>query len=97
MSYDGFGPNQGIHVEKDDALSYAMDACGIEPQKGENIMDKLILTVHRSSTITSNLVRLPDDAIEIVRQIQLESGLSASSIVAQILRWAQNRVEIKEI
>ena len=54
--------------------------------KGENIMDKLILTVHRSSTITSNLVRLPDDAIEIVRQIQLESGLSASSIVAQILR-----------
>ena len=44
-----------------------------------------------------NLVRLPDDAIEIVRQIQLESGLSASSIVAQILRWAQNRVEIKEI
>lgn len=33
MSYDGFGPNQGIHVEKDDALSYAMDACGIEPQK----------------------------------------------------------------
>lgn len=48
-------------------------------------MDKLILTVHRSSTITSNLVRLPDDAIEIVRQIQLESGLSASSIVAQIL------------
>ena len=60
-------------------------------------MDKLILTVQRSSTITSNLVRLPDDAIEIVRQIQLESGLSASSIVAQILRWAQNRVEIKEI
>lgn len=60
-------------------------------------MDKLILTVHRSSTITSNLVRFPDDAIEIVRQIQLESGLSASSIVAQILRWAQNRVEIKEI
>lgn len=60
-------------------------------------MDKLILTAHRSSTITSNLVRLPDDAIEIVRQIQLESGLSASSIVAQILRWAQNRVEIKEI
>lgn len=60
-------------------------------------MDKLILTEHRSSTITSNLVRLPDDALEIVRQIQLESGLSASSIVAQILRWAQNRVEIKEI
>lgn len=60
-------------------------------------MDKLILTVHRSPAITSNLVRLPDDAIEIVRQIQLESGLSASSIVAQILRWAQNRVEIKEI
>lgn len=60
-------------------------------------MDKLILTVHRSSIITSNLVRLPDDAVEIVRQIQLESGLSASSIVAQILRWAQNKVEIKEI
>ena len=37
MSYDGFGPNQGIHVEKDDALSYAMDACGIEPQKGKKI------------------------------------------------------------
>lgn len=56
-------------------------------------MDKLILTVHRSSTITSNLVRLPDDAIEIVRQIQLESGLSASSIVAQI--YAGRKTEWK--
>lgn len=66
--------------------------------KGDSYMtDKLVLTVHKSSIITSNLVRLPDNAVEIVRQIQLESGLSASSIVAQILRWAQNKVEIKEV
>lgn len=37
MSYDGFGPNLGIHVEKEDALSYATDACGIEPKKGEKV------------------------------------------------------------
>ena len=53
--------------------------------------DKLCIKIHRSNVITSNLVRLPNDAIQIVRSLQRESGLSASSIVAQIIRWAQDR------
>lgn len=59
--------------------------------------DKLCIKIHRSNVITSNLVRLPNDAIQIVRSLQRESGLSASSIVAQIIRWAQDRIEIQEV
>lgn len=59
--------------------------------------DKLCIKIHRSNVITSNLVRLPNDAIQIVRSLQRESSLSASSIVAQIIRWAQDRIEIQEV
>ena len=58
--------------------------------------EKLVFAA-KSSVITSNLVRLPDDAIEIVRQIQFETGSSASKIVARILRWAEDKIEIREV
>lgn len=59
--------------------------------------DRLILEVHRYAPITSNLVRLPDDVIGIIKSIQIESGLSASSIVSQIVRWAQDKIEIRVV
>lgn len=31
--YDGFGPNAGIHIDKDEVIPYAMEQCGIEPRK----------------------------------------------------------------
>ena len=58
--------------------------------------EKLVFAA-KSSVITSNLVRLPDDAIEIVRQTQFETGISASKIVARILRWAEDKIEIREV
>lgn len=61
------------------------------------MIDKLILRTYCSNVITSNLVRLPNDAINIIRSLQAESGLSASSIVSQIIRWAQDKIEIREV
>lgn len=61
------------------------------------MMDKLILKVHKSAVITSNLVRLPDDAIAIIQALQLETGLSASKIVSEMIKFSRDRIEIKEV
>ncbi|WP_432352965.1 hypothetical protein [Anaerotruncus rubiinfantis] len=60
-------------------------------------MDKLVLEVHKSSVIKSNIVRLPDEAIRTIQVIQLETGLSASFIVSQMIQFAKDKIEIKEV
>ena len=59
--------------------------------------DKLILEVHKCPEITSNIVRIQDSALEVVKALQRESGLSASSIVSKIIIWSQDKIEIKEV
>ena len=59
--------------------------------------DNLILEVHKCPEITSNIVRIQDSAIEVVKALQRESGLSASSIVSKIIIWSQDKIEIKEV
>ena len=58
--------------------------------------DKLILTVHRN-TITRDVIRIDGEAMDIIRQIQAESGLSAKYIVSKMVKFAANKVEIKEV
>lgn len=60
-------------------------------------MDKLVLEVHKSSVIKSNIVRLPDEAIRTIQVIQLETGLSASFIVSQMIQFSKDKIEIKEV
>lgn len=58
--------------------------------------DKLILTVHRN-TITRDVIRIDGEAMDIIRQIQAESGLSAKYIVSKMVKFAADKVEIKEV
>ena len=58
-------------------------------------MDKLVFKVHGSEVITGNVVRLPNDVIAIIQELQLETGLSASRIASEMIRFAKERVEIK--
>lgn len=58
--------------------------------------DKLILTVHKN-TITQDVIRIDSKAMAIIRQIQAESGLSAKYIVSKMVKFAADKVEIKEM
>lgn len=58
--------------------------------------DKLVLTVHRN-TITQDVIRIDGEAMDIIRQIQAESGLSAKYIVSKMVKFAADKVEIKEV
>lgn len=35
--YDGFGPNQGIHIDSENALEYALQHCHVQEIPGETI------------------------------------------------------------
>ena len=49
-------------------------------------MDKLILDIDRK-TVKSGLVRLSPEAFELVQQIQEETGLTASKIVSEFVKF----------
>lgn len=58
--------------------------------------DKLVLTVHKT-TITRDVIRIDGEAMDIIREIQAETGLSAKYIVSQMVKFAADKVEIKEV
>lgn len=61
-------------------------------------MDKLILKVHTNETLArGNIIRLDSDAIEILREIQRECGLSFTKIASSMIRFACKHVEIQEV
>lgn len=61
-------------------------------------MDKLILKVHTNETLAKgNIIRLDSDAIEVLRGIQRESGLSFTKIASSMIRFASKYVEIQEV
>lgn len=59
--------------------------------------DKLVLQVKKFVPGENNVVRLTDEATELVREIQFQSGLPARHIVSEMVKFAAERVEIKEI
>ena len=60
-------------------------------------MDKLVLEIHKSTPITSELVRISEEARNKVREIQIETGLSASVIVSKMILFAAENYVIKEV
>lgn len=60
-------------------------------------MDKLILEVRKFTPGDSNVVRLTDEAMALIRELQAQSGLSARHIVCKMIEYAAERVEIVEV
>lgn len=58
--------------------------------------DRLILEVHRPIA-TSNVVKIRTDAREVLMTVQTETGLSASYIVSEMIKFAADKIEIKEV
>ena len=61
-----------------------------------NKTDKLVLKVHKPVS-TSNVVKIRPDAREVLSQIQTETGLSATYIVSEMIKFAADKIEIMEV
>lgn len=57
---------------------------------------KITLTVHRPEKGVCGVVRLNEQAENLVKQLQRETGMSAKYIVSQIIIQGFDLVEIKE-
>ena len=57
---------------------------------------KITLTVHRPEKGACGVVRLNEQAENLVKQLQRETGMSAKYIVSQIIIQGYDLVEIKE-
>ena len=61
---------------------------------------RIILRVHKLPKIKQNLsghVRITPEAEIIIRQLQRETGLSATSVASQIITQAGDFIEIAEV
>ena len=57
--------------------------------------NKIILNVYRPEKGVCGVVRLDEEAERLVKQLQLETGLSAKYIVSQIIIQGYDLVEVK--
>lgn len=59
--------------------------------------NKMVLKVHKVTPIRGGIVRIHPDTVDIIHQMQAETGLTVSSIVSECIRFASQNYEIKEI
>lgn len=61
-------------------------------------MDKFILKVYANNeTNRGEVIRIDNEAINAVREIQRQTGLSRKHIVSEAVKFASSRLEIIEI
>lgn len=58
--------------------------------------ERLVLEIHRPVS-TSNVVKIRPEARDILTQIQAETGLSATYIVSEMIKFSADKIEIKEV
>lgn len=61
-------------------------------------MDKLVFVkpAPKVTAATSTIIRVSGDAYNAIAQIEAETGLSMSYIASQMIKFASERMEIKE-
>ena len=57
--------------------------------------NKIVLNVYRPEKETCGVVRLDEEAEQLVKQLQRETGLSAKYIVSQIIIQGYDLIEVK--
>ena len=68
-----------------------------EMEKRYGQMEKMILKIHKSEPIGGDIVRINKEAAELVKQMQIETGLPASKIVSECIRFASQHYEVLEV
>lgn len=59
--------------------------------------NKMVLKVHRVVPIKGGIVRIHQDTVDIIHQMQAETGLPVSVLVSECIRFASQNYEIKEV
>ncbi|KKI51252.1 hypothetical protein [Christensenella hongkongensis] len=60
-------------------------------------MDKIILEIHRPVPITVDRVRIDEEALKVLQELQRETGLPARRIVSELIKQGSRLIEVKEI
>jgi hypothetical protein len=53
--------------------------------------------VHKADLMTADHVKIDDEAKEIIRQVQRETGLTARTIVSRMIKFCKDKWEVAEI
>ena len=64
------------------------------------MMDKLVLKVYKSSEPAKRdkgVIRITSEAYDILSQLQRQSGLTVMHIASEMIKFAGERCEIKEV
>ena len=62
-------------------------------------MDKFVLTTHKvnNAEIRRGVIRIDSEAAEVLNGVQAATGLPISNIASKAIKWALERLEIKEV
>ena len=58
--------------------------------------EKMILEIHEAEPIKGEVVRIHKETLDIVQQLQAETGLTASKIISECIKFASQHYEIRE-
>ena len=53
--------------------------------------------VHKADLMTADHVKIDDEAKEIIRQVQRETGLTARTIVSRMIKFCEDKWEVTEL
>ena len=59
--------------------------------------NKILLETHHPHLITVDRVRIDEEALRIVQELQTETGLPARKIVSEMIKQGSQFIEVKEI
>ena len=62
-------------------------------------MDKFVLNTYKvnSAEIRRGVIRIDSEAAEVLKSAQAATGLPISNIASKAIKWALERLEIKEV
>ncbi len=67
-------------------------------RNGEKIMEhKIILEIHKPAPITVDRVRIDDDALRVIQELQRETGLPGRRIASELIKQGAKFIEIREV
>ncbi len=57
----------------------------------------MILKVHKAEPIKGGIVRIDDEAMKIIQQMQKETGLSARKLISECVKFSSQHYEVIEV
>lgn len=58
---------------------------------------KIVLEIHKPTPITVDRVRIDDEALRVLQELQRETGLPARRIASELIKQGAKFIEVKEV